>query len=93
MRLRDFRFDLLKTIVEVPDVHEKIKQILTLQKPVHIAIRMGDGPWYEEPTIGETLKVIPEHFADAEITDCRWFFDTFVIELEEVNKEKEKQND
>jgi len=39
------------------------------------------GPWYEEPTIGETLKTLPAEFADAEIKETRWFFDTFVIEL------------
>ena len=87
MRLRDFRFDLLKKSAEVPTIDEKIKQILMLEKPTHIAIRMGDGPWYEEPTIGETLKAIPEYFAEAEIKDTRWFFDTFVIELEDVQKE------
>lgn len=39
------------------------------------------GPWYQEATIGETLRKLPKEFADAEIKETRWFFDTFVIEL------------
>lgn len=38
----------------------------------------------EHPTrlfIGETLKSLPAEFADAEIKETRWFFNTFVIEL------------
>lgn len=53
----------------------------------NLAIRMGDGKWYEELTIEETLKSIPLSFADATIKTTRWYFDTFVIELEELPKE------
>ena len=36
---------------------------------------------YEEITIGETLKAIPIEWAEREIKDSWWFFDTYVIEL------------
>jgi hypothetical protein len=45
------------------------------------------GPWYEGATIGETLKMLPTEFADAEIKETRWFFNTFVIELKGVQTE------
>lgn len=50
--------------------------------PVGLAIRVDGGEWYECSTIGETLKMIPEHFADLSINETRWYFNTFVIELE-----------
>lgn len=52
-----------------------------------LAIRVkGSDKWYEECTIGETLRAIPIEFADMEIEETRWFFDTFVIELRgEIN--------
>lgn len=71
MKLREFNFNSLKR----PG------------KLTNLSVRMGDGPWYEEPSIGETLKVLPREFADAEIKKTRWFFDTFVIELEDNKKE------
>lgn len=40
------------------------------------------GKWFEGCSIGETLNMIPLSFAEAEIKETRWFFDTFVIELE-----------
>lgn len=36
---------------------------------------------YEKLTIGETLEALPISWADREIKDTRWFFETFVIEL------------
>lgn len=48
----------------------------------NLAIRMGDGKWYEELTIEQTLKSIPLSFANATIKTTRWYFDTFIIELE-----------
>lgn len=51
--------------------------------PTNLAIRLNCGEWYEGETIGETLKMLPLHFAEAEIKETRWYFDTFVIELEE----------
>lgn len=49
---------------------------------VNLAVRLDGGKWYEECSIGETLKALPLHFADATIKETRWFFNTFVIELE-----------
>ncbi len=70
MKLREFNFNSLKRPFKL----------------TNLAVRMETspgqyGPWYEEPTIGETLKALPAEFADAEIKETRWFFDTFVIEL------------
>lgn len=39
---------------------------------------------YEESSIGETLRSLPLELADREIKETRWFFNTFVIELEEA---------
>lgn len=50
--------------------------------PTNLAVRLDEGKWYEGGSIGETLKILPLHFADATVKDTRWFFDTFVIELE-----------
>lgn len=36
---------------------------------------------YEELTIGATLRALPIEWAEREIKETRWFFDTFVIEL------------
>jgi hypothetical protein len=49
----------------------------------NLAIRMGEGKFYEESTVGKTLQSLPSYFADAEIKETRWFFSTFVIELED----------
>lgn len=65
MKLKEFNFNSLKN-----------PMILTT-----LAIRMGDGAWYEGMTIGETLKSLPKYFAEAEIKETRWFFNTFIIEL------------
>lgn len=70
MKLREFNFNSLKNPFRL----------------TNLAVRMETGPgeytpWYEGLTIGETLKMIPLSFADAEIKETRWFFDTFVIEL------------
>lgn len=68
MKLREFNFNSLKRRGQLTG----------------LAVRMGDGPWYEECGIGATLRALPLHFADATIRETRWFFDTFVIELEET---------
>ena len=47
-----------------------------------LSVRQGDGEWYDKGCIGDTLKALPPHFADAEIKETRWYFNTFVIELE-----------
>lgn len=54
--------------------------------PTNLAVRMETGsnkfgPWYEGCSIGETLKMLPLIFADAEIKETRWYFNTFVVEL------------
>ena len=36
---------------------------------------------FEEGSIGLTLKAIPKEWAEREIKETRWFFDTFIIEL------------
>ena len=36
---------------------------------------------YEEGSIGLTLKALPPYWANREIKETRWFFETFVIEL------------
>lgn len=67
MKLREFNFNSLKR----------------RGKLVGLSVRMGDGPWYEKGGIGETLRALPLNFADATIKETRWFFNVFVIELEE----------
>lgn len=37
---------------------------------------------YEECSIGDTLRSLPLELAERRIKETRWFFDTFVIELE-----------
>lgn len=41
------------------------------------------GKSYEGLSIGDTLRMLPVALADREIKEMRWFFNTFVIELEE----------
>ncbi len=70
MKLREFNFNSIKRG----------------SRPTNLAVRMettpGEyGPWYEGCSIGETLRMLPLSFADAEIKESRWFFDTFIIEL------------
>lgn len=70
MKLREFNFNSIK------ENHYGL---------CNLAIRVkGTDKWYEECTIGKTLKSLPIEFADMEIAETRWFFDTFVIELEEL---------
>lgn len=69
MKLREFNFNSIR------ENHHGL---------CNLAVRIKDtNKWYEELSIGETLKAIPIEFADMEIVETRWFFDTFVIELEE----------
>lgn len=70
MKLRGFNFNSLKRPFRL----------------TNLSVRMETSPgeyrpWYEGCSIGETLKMLPPEFADAEIKETRWFFDTFVIEL------------
>ena len=70
MKLREFDFN-------------SIKQRRVDGGFTNLAVRMENGQWYEELTIGLTLESLPKEFAEAEIKETRWFFDTFVIELKE----------
>ena len=38
---------------------------------------------YEGVSIGDTLRMLPIELADRKIKETRWFFNTFVIELEQ----------
>ena len=38
---------------------------------------------YEGVSIGDTLRMLPLELADRKIKETRWFFNTFVIELEQ----------
>lgn len=49
--------------------------------PVNLCVKDGKRS-YEECSIGETLRSLPRELADREIKETRWFFNTFVIELE-----------
>ncbi len=70
MKLREFNFNSLKHPFRLTNLS------------VRMETSPGQyGPWYEGCSIGETLKMLPSEFADAEIKETRWFFDTFVIEL------------
>ena len=63
-------------------VYEADIQERSVADGIRMEIEPGEyGPWYEGCGIGETLKMLPPKFADAEIKETRWFFDTFVIEL------------
>lgn len=67
MKLREFNFNQLRA-----------QRLL----PFGMCVRVkGSDKWYEEETIGKTLKALPPEFADYEIAETRWFFDQFVIEL------------
>lgn len=50
--------------------------------PTNLCVKDGDKS-YEGLSIGDTLHMLPIAFADREIKEMRWFFNTFVIELEE----------
>lgn len=71
MKLREFNFN-------------ELKYPFT---PTTIAVRMETepfryGPWHEDLTIGDTLRMLPPEFSDAEIKNTRWYFNIFIIELE-----------
>lgn len=51
--------------------------------PANLCVKDGKRS-YEECSIGETLRSLPRELADREIKETRWFFNTFVIELEEA---------
>lgn len=69
MKLREFNFNSIKRFA-----------------PRNLLVRMettqGEyNPWYVGCSIDEILRMLPQSFADAEIKETGWFFDTFVIEL------------
>ena len=49
--------------------------------PVTLCVKDGKHS-YEECSIGETLRSLPPELADREIKETRWFFNTYIIELE-----------
>lgn len=74
MKLREFDFNSLRHPFRLTNLS------------VRMETNQGEyGPWYEGCSIGETLKMLPPEFADAEIKGTRWFFDTFVIELNPIS--------
>lgn len=73
MKLREFDFNQLKHPFAITNL------------AVRMEINPGQyGPWYEEISVGETLKKLPDGWENAEIKETRWFFNTFVIELKGV---------
>lgn len=74
MKLREFNFNSLKHPFRLTNLS------------VRMETSPGEfGPWYEGSGIGETLRMLPLEFADAEIKETRWFFNTFVIELNSIH--------
>ena len=73
MKLREFNFNSLKSPFRLTNLCVKEE-----------GAKMGEPGFYEELTIGETLRALPVDWADREIKDTRWFFDTFVIEVERL---------
>lgn len=70
MKLREFDFNQLKN------------PLISTNLAVRMEISEGKyTPWYEGVSIGETLRILPLIFVNAEIKTTRWYFNTFVIEL------------
>lgn len=66
MKLKEFNFNSLKNPF----------------RPVNLLVKVkGSDKKYEGFSIGDTLRQLPIKFADMEIEETRWFFNTFVIEL------------
>lgn len=61
----------------------KFNELKNPLSPVNLCVKDGKRR-YEESSIGETLRSLPLELADREIKKMRWFFNTFVIELEEA---------
>ena len=75
MKLREFNFNSIKP--QKPF------------RPVTLSVRIkGDGnEWKKGMTIGDTLRMLPEAWADYTIAETRWFMDEFCIELYEPGTE------
>ena len=71
MKLREFNFNSITGFMRPTNLCIKTEGATLLDK----------DRCFEEITIGETLKAIPIEWAEREIKETRWFFDTFVIEL------------
>jgi hypothetical protein len=71
MKLKEFNFNSLKEERRLPN--------LCIME--ECLIGRGPAKRYERLTIGETLMAIPIEWAEREIKETRWYFDTFVIEL------------
>lgn len=63
----------------------------TLKNPFRLTnLCVIDGTYkYEKCSIGDTLRSLPLDLADRKIKETRWFFDTFVIELEDKADDRE----
>lgn len=70
MKLKEFNFNSIKRI--------RPTNLCVMEEQI---IGQPLSERYEEITIGETLKALPIEWAEREIKETRWFFDTFVIEL------------
>lgn len=70
MKLKEFNFNSIKRI--------RSSNLCIMEECL---IGREPGRRYESLTIGETLRAIPIEWAEREIKETRWFFDTFVIEL------------
>lgn len=79
MKLREFNFNSIKPDNPYHCVNLCVKEIG--------ATVLEKERCFEELTIGETLKALPLDWAEREIVDTRWFFNTFVIEVEAKNGE------
>ena len=71
MKLKEFNFNYIKRPFRLTNLCIKEEGSTVFDK----------DKCFEEMTIGLTLEAIPIEWAEREIKDTRWFFDTFVIEL------------
>lgn len=73
MKLREFNFNDLRSPFRLTNLCVKEE-----------GAKSGEPGFYEKMTIGETLRALPLDWADREIKNSWWFFDTYVIEVERV---------
>ena len=71
MKLREFNFNSITGFGRLTNLCVKTEGATVLDK----------DRCFEEITIGETLKALPIEWAEREIKNSWWYFDTYVIEL------------
>lgn len=71
MKLKEFNFNSIESPFRLTNLCVKEEGASIFDKDRH----------FEEGSIGLTLKALPIEWAEREIKETRWFFDTFVIEL------------